>query len=136
MLIREITENIKTEAIAPHGEPKDEFQLMVSGAKPAAIVSPDHFKKMYKPVAEDYGWYYHQMSIPGVKFNNYVVAVNKNTLDRIVQMLTKMNIDMQKGIEPGDAYHRELGQLLGYSRDDIEYFIVHNRELKSRQNGH
>lgn len=136
MLIREITENIKTEAIAPHGDPKNEFQLMAAGAKPAAIVSPDHFKKMYEPVAEDYGWYYHQMSIPGVKYNNYVVAVDKNVLNRIVEMLTEMNTNMLKGIDPGDAYHRELGQLLGYPRGDIEHFIVHNRELKKRQNGH
>lgn len=121
-----------TEAIAPHGKPEDEFQLMASGVKPAAIVSPNNFNRMYADLVDEYGWVYHQMSIPGIKYNSYVVAKDKGVLNRIVEMLTKMNIDIQRGIEPDDEYHRELGQLLGYSKEDIEHFIVHNREIKNR----
>lgn len=122
-----------TEAIAPHGTPENEFQLMVAGVKPAAIVSPDRFKRMYEPVADDYGWFYHRMSIPGVKYDSYVVAVDEKRLTTIVRMITKMNLDMLKGISPDEEYHTTLGRLLGYEDSDIEDFLQSLRDRKKNE---
>lgn len=120
-----------TESIAPHGTPENEFQLMVAGVKPAAIVSPGHFKRMYEPVADAYGWHYKELDLPGAKYNSYVVATDPERLTTIARMLINMNNNMLKGIPPDEEYHTTLGRLLGYADSDIEYFLQSLRDRKT-----
>ena len=122
-----------TEAIAPHGTPENEFQLMVAGAKPAAIVSPGHFKRMYEPVIDAYGWYAHQLDISGARYNSYVVATDPQRLTTIVKMLINMNKNMDRGIPPNEEYHTTLGRLLGYNDSDIEDFLQSLRDRKKNE---
>jgi hypothetical protein len=122
-----------TEAIAPHGTPENEFQLMVGGAKPAAIVSPEHFKRMYKPVLDAYGWYAQELTIPGARYNSYIVATDAERLTTIARMLVNMNKNMDKGISPDEEYHTKLGRLLGYADSDIEDFLQSLRNRKKNE---
>jgi hypothetical protein len=113
------------EAIAPHGSPEDEFKYMQSGNKPAALVDPVYFKKLYKKTADANHWPYFQLSIPGQKYSNFVVGLpgQEKRIHRIAELVTDMNVNMQQGIKPGAAYHRELGTLLGYNESDIQDFL-------------
>ena len=116
---------IMNEAIAPHGSPADEFKYMQSGNKPAALVDPIYFKKLYKKTADANHWPYFQLSIPGQKYSNFVVGLpgQEKRIHRIAELVNDMNVNMQQGIKPGAAYHRELGTLLGYNESDIQDFL-------------
>jgi hypothetical protein len=113
------------EAIAPHGSPADEFRHMQAGNKPAALVDPSHFKELYKKTADANNWPYFQFNIPGVNYRNFVVGLpgQERRIHRIGEIVTDMNINLQKGIKPGKEYHTELGRLLGYSDSDIKDFL-------------
>ena len=113
------------EAIAPHGSPENEFKMMQAGNKPAALVDPSYFKKLYKKTADANRWPYFQLSIPGQKYSNIVVGLpgQEKRIHRIAELVTDMNVNRQPGIKPGAAYHRELGTLLGYADSDIQEFL-------------
>jgi hypothetical protein len=120
-----LSESVIFEKIAPHGTPENEFELMMAGKKPATIVSPDNFKKYYKPVVDEKNWPYKQISLRNSKYDNYVVAQagNSSRVETIVSMIEKMNTNLAQGIKPDNSYHIRLGRLLGYSDADIEYFL-------------
>ncbi len=113
------------EAIAPHGSPKNEFELMKAGVKPAAIVDPVIFQQLYKPLADQRGWSYTQINIPSIKYNNYVVgqAGEDARVQRLATLVQDMNANFARGIKPGKEYHIEMGRLLGYSEEDIRDFL-------------
>ena len=113
------------EAIAPHGSPENEFKMMQAGNKPAALVDPSYFKKLYKKTADENRWPYFQLSIPGQNYSNFVVGLpgQEKRIHRIAELVTDMNVNRQPGIMPGAAYHRELGTLLGYAESDIQEFL-------------
>lgn len=109
------------EAIAPHGSPENEFELMKAGKKPAALVNPGMFEKVYKPIADQQGWPYQQLNIPSVNYNNYVVGLpgEEKRVKRLAMLVQDMNANFALGIKPGKEYHIEMGRLLGYSEQDI-----------------
>jgi hypothetical protein len=114
------------EAIAPHGSPENEFKMMQAGNKPAALVDPTYFKKLYKKTADTNHWPYFQVSIPGQKYGNIVVGLpgQEKRIHRIAELVSDMNVNfMGQGIKPDAAYHRELGTLLGYNESDIQEFL-------------
>lgn len=114
-----------TEAIAPHGSPENEFDLMKAGTKPAALVLPHTFLELYKPVADKLGWPYKQVNIAGHNYDNYVVGQpgEENRVQRLVTLLQDMNANFALGIKPDKHYHIEMGRLLGYSNHDIQDFL-------------
>lgn len=114
------------EAIAPHGSPENEFKMMQAGNKPAALVDPTYFKKLYKKTADANRWPYFQISIPGHKYGNVVVGLpgQEKRIHRIAELVSDMNVNfMGQGIKPGKEYHMELGKLLGYADSDIQEFL-------------
>lgn len=116
---------IMNEAIAPHGSPADEFKRMQAGNKPAALVDPVYFKKLYKKTADANHWPYFQFKVPGINYRNFVVGLpgQEKRIRRIAEIVTDMNVNMQQGIKPGKEYHTELGRLLGYADSDIQDFL-------------
>lgn len=117
---------IMNEAIAPHGSPEDEFKRMQAGNKPAALVDPTYFKKLYKKTADANHWPYFQLSLPGAKYSNFVVGLpgQEKRIHRIAELVTNMNTEFKgQGIKPGKEYHIELGRLLGYTDSDIQDFL-------------
>jgi hypothetical protein len=113
------------EAIAPHGSPENEFELMKAGTKPAALVNPHTFIELYKPVADKLGWPYQQMKIAGHEYNNYVVGLpgEEKRVQRLAMLVQDMNANFALGIKPDKEYHIEMGKLLGYSDQDIRDFL-------------
>ena len=113
------------EAIAPHGSPENEFEMMKAGTKPAALVNPNTFQELYKPVADQLGWPYQQLKIAGSKYNNYVVGQpgEEKRVQRLAMLVQDMNANFALGIKPDKEYHIEMGRLLGYSKQDIQDFL-------------
>ena len=113
------------EAIAPHGTPDNEFELMKAGTKPAALVNPHTFLELYKPVADELGWPYQQLNIVGHNYNNYVVGQpgEEKRVKRLATLVQDMNANFALGIKPDKHYHIEMGRLLGYSDQDIRDFL-------------
>jgi len=113
------------EAIAPHGSPENEFELMKAGTKPAAIVNPHTFLELYKPVADKLGWPYQQIKIADHMYNNYVVGQpgEEKRVQRLATLVQDMNANFALGIKPDKQYHFEMGKLLGYSDQDIRDFL-------------
>jgi hypothetical protein len=110
------------EAIAPHGSPEDEFEMMKAGTKPAALVLPHTFLELYKPTADKLGWPYHQVEIVGREYDSYVVGQpgEEKRVQRLVKLLQDLNANV---IKPDKEYHIEVGRLLGYSNQDIQDFL-------------
>lgn len=125
------------EAIAPHGSPENEFELMKSGKKPAALVNPVMFEKVYKPIADQQGWPYQQLDIPGINYNNYVVGQpgEEKRVRRLAMLVQDMNANFALGIKPGKEYHIEMGRLLGYSEQDIRDFLKKINLAESENKG-
>lgn len=113
------------EAIAPHGSPENEFELMKAGTKPAALVNPHTFLELYKPVADELGWPYQQINLVGHNYNNYVVGQpgEEKRIQRLATLVQDMNANFALGIKPDKEYHIEMGRLLGYSNQDIRDFL-------------
>ncbi len=113
------------EAIAPHGSPENEFELMKAGTKPAALVLPHTFLELYKPVADKLEWPYQQVKIAGHQYDNYVVGQpgEEKRVQRLVMLVQDMNANFELGIKPDKHYHIEMGRLLGYSDQDIRDFL-------------
>lgn len=113
------------EAIAPHGSPENEFEMMKAGTKPAALVNPQIFQELYKPVADQLGWPYQQLKIADHKYNNYVVGQpgEEKRVQRLAMLVQDMNANFALGIKPDKEYHIEMGRLLGYSDQDIRDFL-------------
>lgn len=132
------TKDIK-ETIAPHGSSSNEFAMMKAGTKPAALVGPDEYKNLYKPLMTKYNWVLAKLEVPGLKFIRYVVGQTgeQSRVDRIADLVKNMNIGMQSSKRADDAYHRELGTLLGYKESDIEHFLrnINNQRRKEAGNG-
>lgn len=124
--ISDTTKTEFNEAIAPHGSPENEFKMMQAGNKPAALVDPTYFKKLYKKTADANRWPYFQVSVPGAKYSNFVVGLpgQEKRIHRIAELVSDMNVNfMGQGIKPGKEYHMELGKLLGYADSDIQEFL-------------
>ncbi len=113
------------EAIAPHGSPENEFELMKAGTKPAAIVNPHTFLELYKTIADKFGWPYQQIKIADHMYNNYVVGQpgEEKRVQRLAMLVQDMNANFALGIKPDKHYHIEMGRLLGYSNQDIRDFL-------------
>ena len=113
------------EAVAPHGSPENEFELMKAGTKPAALVNPHTFLELYKQVADELGWPYQQVKIAGHQYDNYVVGQpgEEKRVQRLITLMQDMNANLALGIKPNKHYHIEMGKLLGYSNQDIQDFL-------------
>ena len=111
------------EAIAPHGSPENELNMLKAGTKPAVLMYSETFDELYRPIANKMKW-------EVVKFNtgdqtHYVVAQpgQRQRAERIAKMVTDANKVFDTGKKISPEYHRELGTLLGYPKADIEHFI-------------
>lgn len=114
------------EVIGPHEN--KELQLMLNGTKPAALISSNKELINFKPyiknkqlsLAEkipyrDTNMYSYVITLPGEEWRG------KEIHDTLLGM---------RGVKPMSIesipYHKRLGELLGYSDDDIEHFITRN----------
>lgn len=114
------------ETIAPHGDPFNELKMMCAGTKPAALVNPWDFDKLYRPVIDGMGWEMIEYEIKGFDGHKFYVVAQpgeKVRANRIVQLVQNANQTVSSGGTLGPDYHRELGFLLGYKKEDIEHFI-------------
>ncbi len=114
------------ETIAPHGDPHNELKMLQAGTKPAALVNPWEFDKLYRPIIDGMGWEVIEYEIEGFDGHRfYVVAQPGETAraQRIVQLVQYANRLVTAGGKVGPDYHRELGFLLGYKQADIDHFL-------------
>lgn len=114
------------ETIAPHGDPQNELKMMRAGTKPAALVNPWEFDKLYRPIIDSMGWEMIEYEIEGFEGHKFYVVAQpgeKQRAKRIVQLVQQANRTVKSGEQIGPDYHRELGFLLGYKKEDIEHFI-------------
>lgn len=114
------------ETIAPHGDPQNELKMMRAGTKPAALVNPWEFDKLYRPIVDGMGWEIIEYEIEGFDGHKFYVVAQpgeKQRAKRIVQLVQQANKTVSAGGQLGPDYHRELGFLLGYKKEDIEHFI-------------
>lgn len=115
-----------SEAIAPHGDPQNELRMLKAGTKPAALVNPWEFDTLYRPIADGMGWEVIEYTIPGFEGHRFYVVAQPGERDRaqrIVKLVKQANDTRISGEQIGPEYHRELGFLLGYKKDDVEHFI-------------
>lgn len=115
-----------TETIAPHGDPHNELKMMQAGTKPAALVNPWEFDKLYRPIIDGMGWEMIEYEIEGFDGHRFYVVAQPGEKDRarrIVQLVQRANQVVNRGGQLGPDYHRELGFLLGYKKEDIDHFI-------------
>jgi predicted nucleotidyltransferase len=121
-----------TEAIAPHGDSWNELNLMKIGEKPAALVGPQEFEKLYKPVMRKYNWIWTHVTVPNpdsgplvVGFERYIIGQpgEQARIARMQHLILQMNSNLKNGIKPDANYHIEMGRLLGYSDTDIAEFL-------------
>lgn len=107
-----------------------EFELMITGEKPAAIISHDSDDvKKFQPYVEDGTFVTRKIYIlgpPGRRFLDYGYAQKGEgwRLDRIQEIYDEVTETGRMTRE----HHRELGQLLGYSKKAIDHFV--NRQTK------
>jgi hypothetical protein len=120
------------EAIAPHGDSWNELNLMKIGEKPAALVGPQEFEKLYKPVMRKYNWIWTHITVPNpdsgplvVGFERYIIGQpgEQARIARMQHLILQMNSNLKNGIKPDADYHIEMGRLLGYSDTDIAEFL-------------
>lgn len=114
------------EVIGPHQN--KELELMLNGTKPAALISSNKELINFKPYIKN-----KQLSLAekipyrDTKMYSYVITLpgeewrGKEIHDTLLGM---------RGVKPMSIesipYHKKLGELLGYSDDDIEHFITRN----------
>jgi hypothetical protein len=113
-----------TERIAPHGNPNEELKLMISGKKPAWLISSDQTFLDAVPYIKKYGWNVKKISDQWGK--SYIITRKdgEKRAERIYELIS----DMHKCKIPNMIdYHRELGKLFGYDDRDIEFFIDSQR---------
>lgn len=114
------------EVIGPHQN--KELQLMLNGSKPAALISSNKELTNFKPyiknkqlsLAEkipyrDNELYSYVITLPGEEWRG----------KEIHNALLGMRSVKPMSIE-SIPYHKRVGELLGYSADDIEHFITRN----------
>lgn len=114
------------ETIAPHGDPQNELKMMQAGTKPAALVNPWEFDKLYRPIIDGMGWELIEYEIEGFDGHKFYVVAQpgeKERAQRIVKLVQDANKLTRAGGKIGPDYHRELGFLLGYKKADIDHFI-------------
>jgi len=120
------------EAIAPHGDSWNELNLMKIGQKPAALVGPHEFEKLYKPIMRKYNWIWTHVTVPNpdsgplvLGFERYIIGQpgEQARIARMHHLLVQMNKNLKNGIRPDADYHIEMGRLLGYSDADISEFL-------------
>lgn len=116
------------EVIGPHEN--KELELMLNNSKPAALINDLKIKK-FKPYiknkqlslaatipSRDNNFYSYVITVPGEEWRGKEIKNAVLSLRSIVPM----------GKDPilSIPYHKKLGELLGYSSDDIEHFITRN----------
>lgn len=114
------------ETIAPHGDPHNELKMLQAGTKPAALVNPWEFDKLYRPIIDGMGWEVIEYEIEGFDGHRFYVIAQpgeKARAQRIVQLVQYANRLVTAGGKVGPDYHRELGFLLGYKQADIDHFL-------------
>lgn len=118
--------NSLRETIAPHGDPHNELKMLQAGTKPAALVNPWEFDKLYRPIIDGMGWEVIEYEIEGFDGHRFYVVAQpgeKARAQRIVQLVQYANRLVTAGGKVGPDYHRELGFLLGYKQADIDHFL-------------
>jgi len=103
-----------------------EVEMLLNGTKPAAILTPKEMNKLRPYLLK--GEFFFRKKPDGI---DYIVGQKGEVLrvNRIYQLL-KNNSDRAEEISyhamsklPNTAYHSELGRLLGYSEEDINYHL-------------
>lgn len=119
--------------IGPH-EGK-EFELMMSGQKPVALISapekmPDFLEQVKLGNFIMTASAYELRKQPGVIATDriYFFARPESRL-RMEELAAIFNKNAQSGSFTDDD-HRRIGQLLGYSEDDIEVFFTNLKKFK------
>jgi len=100
------------EVIGPHEG--RELELMIQGVKPAAIIYNEELARWTKAIMK-YGW-----TMIDVGEDQLVVSRSRAHAQELVRLIT------QPGTVVGTdrtAYFTRMGQLLGYSADDITHFL-------------
>jgi hypothetical protein len=123
---------ITNEAIAPHGDSWNELNLMKIGEKPAALIGPQEFENLYKPIMRKFNWIWTHVTVPNpdsgplvLGFERYIIGQpgEQARIARMHHLIVQMNNNLKNGIKPDAAYHIEMGRLLGYSDTDIAEFL-------------
>lgn len=111
------------EVIAPHGSPENELAMMKAGTKPAVLMLDYHFNTLYKPIVDKMGW--EVVRFTGPEHTSYVVAQrgDRARAEKIAKLVSDASKHFGTGKKIDPEYHRTLGALLGYSKEDIEHFI-------------
>lgn len=114
------------EVIGPHQN--KELRLMLNGSKPAALISNNKELINFKPYIKN-----KQLSLAekipyrDAKMYSYVITLpgeewrGKEIHDALLGMRSVKSMSIES-----IPYHKRLGELLGYSDDDIEHFITRN----------
>ena len=96
------------EVIGPHiGK---ELELMIQGTKPAAIISSEDLAR-WSTAIKKYGW-----TVLDAGEDSIVVSRSRAHAQELFRLIV---------LPPSDrtAYFTKMGQLLGYSADDIAHFL-------------
>jgi Nucleotidyltransferase domain len=109
------------EAVPAHGDEANQAEMMKAGLKPAALMIKPVFDRLFRPHVRSQHWQVLTFTLPhGAEM--YVVGLPGagERMRKIAQLVIAAN---RRQEDPGEFYHRELGQLLGYSDSDIDDFI-------------
>ena len=113
------------EAIGPHVGL--EFKLMLAGKKPLAWFDVEEFSTYRRRIADlvqNSGWIIHQYLRNG--FTRYIVALpgHENDVKEFLEITSSPEYNTYNPLKPEwQQAHRRVGQLLGYSKEDIEEYI-------------
>ena len=108
---------------SPHGSPEHELEMMKAGTKPAALITTWTYDDLYAPIIKQQGWVAQKYWMPQLDHGFYVVGQPDQLarVQRIGELVYNMN---RSADQPGPDYHRELGQLLGYTDQHIADFLA------------
>jgi hypothetical protein len=104
------------EAIGPHNN--QELNLMLTSAKPSALLYKEEFSTAWREAARKHGWIVKPFEGFG-KQQGYIIAKQAATANSIAQLFSQA---VSNGVST--RFHIELGRLLGYTNVDIAHFLA------------
>ncbi len=113
---------IITERIGPHN--MREVELLLAGEKPMAIIHDKSDKKRLLPAIRTGKLV--KMNAPRL---GWIVA-RKDHAQYLQTMYDRLNKIKHMEEFDMDEYHRWMGKMLGYSQEDIDFFV--NRQQEKR----
>jgi hypothetical protein len=118
------------ESIGPHRGV--EFELMLAGEKPLAWLDDEEFSSKRRKIAElveKSGWIVHQYLRHGSM--RYILALpgHENDVKEFLELTSSPEYNSYKPLSlEWQKAHRRVGQLLGYSKEDIDEYIENVRQ--------